>query len=98
MAALHWSGRTLPLAAPEVVSPPDWLGRECDARPSLIGWRNALCLSLERSLDPKRRRLRPRPQPKTRGQWRPGRVRVGVAVVVVVVVVDVIKTYLKNNS
>ena len=27
--------------------------------------------SLERSLDPKRRRLRPRPQPKTRGQWRP---------------------------
>jgi len=26
-------------AAPEVVSPPDWLGRACDAHPSLIGWR-----------------------------------------------------------
>ena len=47
---------------------------------------NGPCPSLERSLDPKRRRLRPRPQPKTRGQWRLGQVRDGGVVVVVVVV------------
>ena len=48
---------------------PDWLGRACHARPSLIGWRNGPCPSLGWSLDLRRRRLRPRPQPKTRGQW-----------------------------
>ena len=60
-------------ATPEVVSPPliGWGACAMLTLHSLAGG-NALCPSLERSLNPKRWRRRPRPQPKTRGQWRPG--------------------------
>ena len=77
-------------------SPPDWLGRACHARPSLIRWRKRPRPALGRSLDLRRWRLHPRLQPKTRGQWRPERKRDGGVVVVDVVVVVVVVVIVKN--
>jgi len=54
-------------AAPEVVSPPDWLGRACDVRPSLIGWRKRSMPLLW--VEPRSEATEAPPTPSAKNTW-----------------------------
>ena len=54
-------------AAPEVVSPPDWLGHACDARPSLIGWRKRSMPLL--GAEPRAEATEAPPTPSAKNTW-----------------------------
>ena len=84
-------------------SPPDWLGRACHTRPSLIRWRKRPCPALGRSLDLRRSEaMEAPPTPSAKNTWAmmTSRVRDGGVVVVdvVVVVVDEEKPSLKKEN